>query len=174
MQALFVASAREGLIALRRSLTSVLQQSMVGVHNAPACLAVLLLNPPHRPREEWPRSLDRHGPEPEPFVGPVLGLINPSHDQLAINGREVRPARPPRIRPRVKSASKSQAGAQTRSCGFEPGLSVASSSSMAIPLGCVKDHLPDREIQVQDQDRVRTPDANQQRCRCSLERSLAY
>src|SRR5215204_7262930 len=103
MQALFVASARERLFALRRSLTSVLQQSMVGVHHPPACLAVLFFNPPHRPREEWPRSLDRHGPEPEPFVRPVLGLINPSHDQLAIKGREVRPARPLRIWPRVTS-----------------------------------------------------------------------
>src|SRR5215218_9561933 len=101
MQALSVASAREGLIALRRSLMSVLQQSMVGVHNAPACLAVLFFNPSHRPREGRPRSLDRHGPEPEPFVGPVLGLINPSHDQLAIKGREVWTTRPLRIRPRV-------------------------------------------------------------------------
>ena len=47
-------------------------------------------------------------------------------------------------------------------------------SEYAIPLGCVKDHLPDREIQVQDQERVRTPEANQQRCQGSLERSLAY
>src|SRR5215203_4121341 len=103
MQGLSVASAREGLFALKRSLMSVLQQSMVGVHHAPACLAVLFFTPPHWPREEWPRSLDRHGPEPEPFVGPVLGLINPSHDQLAIKGREVRPARPLRIWPRVTS-----------------------------------------------------------------------
>ena len=44
-------------------------------------------------------------------------------------------------------------------------LSLGLSSSMAFPLGCVKDHLPDREIQVQDQDRVRTSEANQQRCR---------
>src|SRR5215210_7737207 len=101
MQGLFVASARERLFALRRSLMSVLQQSMVGVHNAPACLAVLFFNPPHWPREEWPRSLDRHGPEPEPFVRPVLGLINASHDQLAIKGRKVWTARPLRIRPRV-------------------------------------------------------------------------
>ncbi len=38
----------------------------------------------------------------------------------------------------------------------------------------ITDHLPDREILVQDQDRVRTPDANHQRCRGSLKRSLAY
>src|SRR3954451_1925949 len=99
MQGLFVASAREGLFALRRSLMSVLQQSMVGVHNAPACLAVLFFNPAHWPREERPRPLGRHGPEPEPFVGPVLGPINTSHDQFAIKGREVRPARPLRIWP---------------------------------------------------------------------------
>ncbi len=57
---------------------------------------------PHSPAQGGrPRSLDRHGPEPEPFVRLVLGLINPSNDQLTIKGREVRTARPPRIRPRV-------------------------------------------------------------------------
>jgi hypothetical protein len=154
---------------------SVLQQSMVGVHNAPACLAVLVFNPPHWPGEERPRSLDRHGPEPEPFVRPVLGLINPSHDQLAIKGREVWTARPLRIRPRVTGQHPGhRPGLRHAHVGSSPALSVASSSSMAVPLGCVKDHLPDREILVQDQERVRTPDANHQRCRGSLKRSLAY
>src|SRR3954452_13995299 len=101
MRGLSVASAREGLFALRRSLMSVFQQSMVGVHNAPACLAVLFFNPTHRPREAWPRSLERHGPKPEPFARPVLGLINSPHDQFATKGREVRPTPPARIRPRV-------------------------------------------------------------------------
>jgi len=153
---------------------SVLQQSMVGVHNAPACLAVLVFNPPHWPGEERPRSLDRHGPEPEPFVGPVLGLINPSHDQLAIKGREVWTARPPRIRPRVTGQHPGhKPGLRHAHVGSSPALWVASSSSMAVPLECMKDHLPDQEIQVQDQERVRTPEANHQCCRGSLKRSLA-
>ena len=134
---------------------SVLQQSMVGGHNAPACWAVLFFNPTHRPRKEWPRSLHRHGPEPETFVRPVLGLINPSHDQLAIKGRKVRPAPPPRIWPSVAGQHPAHMRRLRHAhVGSSTALSVASSSSMAVPFGCVKDHLPDREVQVQDHDRT--------------------
>jgi hypothetical protein len=135
---------------------SVLQQSMIGVHNAPACWAVLFFNPTHRPRKAWPWSLDRHGPEPVPFVRPVLDLINPSHDQLAIKGREVRPAPPPCIRPGVAGQHPAHMRRLRHAhVGSSTALSLASSSSMAVPLGCVKDHLPDREVQVQDRDRIR-------------------
>ena len=78
-----------------------LEQGVVCFDNPPPCFTVLLFNPAGRAGEGPARSLDRHGPEPEPFLRPLLVLKDAPHEQLTMEGCKVWTTWPFRIRPSV-------------------------------------------------------------------------